>query len=166
VREEPRVRRAPVIPGESNPPVMVVPVQPPVPAPQSARAPESPPASVAASPPPPPSAGVDMQADAREAAGNAALLEESVVSAERADEAKRETRDKSQLARDRASLSGASAASHQLAMPNPAVWLENIRQLRRDGKVLQADREWMRFRKVFPDYPVADDDVARVPGPR
>jgi hypothetical protein len=179
VREESRVRRAPVIPGESNPPVMVVPVQPAAPAPQSARAPEAAAAAVAASPPPAASSDVNVSGSARgssseylqrsnEIARDASVVEEAVVSAQSAEEAKRETQDKARVeSRDRASgLSSGSAAARQLAVPNPDVWLETIRQLRRDGKILQADREWLRFRQVFPDYPVADDDVARVPGPR
>ena len=90
------------------------------------------------------------------------------MSAERADEAKRELQGKARgEARSRASgISSEPAAAHQLAVSNPEVWLESIRQLRRDGKVLQANREWARFREVFPDYPLTDDDIARVPGPR
>jgi hypothetical protein len=44
---------------------------------------------------------------------------------------------------------------------DPAAWLEDIRDLRRAGKAADADREWDRFREAFPDFHVADDDLAR-----
>lgn len=44
---------------------------------------------------------------------------------------------------------------------DPERWLEDIRRLRKDGEAAQADREWQRFRAAFPDYPVADADLAR-----
>lgn len=44
---------------------------------------------------------------------------------------------------------------------DPQTWLEDIRDLRRAGKTDEADREWERFRKAFPDFEVADDDIAR-----
>ena len=44
---------------------------------------------------------------------------------------------------------------------DPAAWLEEIRDLRRAGKVADADREWDLFHKAFPDFQVADDDIAR-----
>jgi hypothetical protein len=156
VEELSRARRAPVIPGESNPPVMVVPVQPAAPA-AEAPPPEPSASAVAASPPPAPV--LDE---------SSAIIEESAVAAERADEAKREVQGNVRgEVRSRApGISSEPTAVRQLAAPNPEVWLESIRQLRRDGKVLQANREWARFREVFPDYPVTDDDIARVPGPR
>lgn len=43
---------------------------------------------------------------------------------------------------------------------DPQAWLEDIRELRRTGKTADADREWLRFRKAFPDFHVADDDIA------
>jgi hypothetical protein len=44
---------------------------------------------------------------------------------------------------------------------DPQAWLEQIRELRRTGKSDEADREWQRFREAFPDFQVADDDIAR-----
>ena len=44
---------------------------------------------------------------------------------------------------------------------DPAKWLEEIRDLRRAGKIAEADRAWQQFREAFPDFPVKDDDVAR-----
>jgi hypothetical protein len=44
---------------------------------------------------------------------------------------------------------------------DPKAWLEEIRELRRGGKTADADREWLRFHEAFPDFPVADDDIAR-----
>jgi len=44
---------------------------------------------------------------------------------------------------------------------DPQKWLEDIRELRRTGKVVEADRAWKQFRAAFPNFPVADDDLAR-----
>lgn len=44
---------------------------------------------------------------------------------------------------------------------DPEAWLEDIRQLRKDNKQAEADREWRRFRVAFPDYQVAETDLAR-----
>jgi hypothetical protein len=44
---------------------------------------------------------------------------------------------------------------------DPQAWLEDIRELRRAGKTAEADREWQLFRGSFPDFRVADDDIAR-----
>ena len=44
---------------------------------------------------------------------------------------------------------------------DPAKWLEEIRDLRRAGKTAEADRAWERFREAFPDFAVAEDDIAR-----
>jgi hypothetical protein len=53
----------------------------------------------------------------------------------------------------------ASTTTEAFQAPEP--WLEHIRQLRRDGDDRQADREWRRFRKQYPDFVVAADDTAR-----
>jgi hypothetical protein len=53
------------------------------------------------------------------------------------------------------------AADDQAERSNPEGWLEDIRILRRDGKIEEADREWLHFRAAFPDFHVADDDIAR-----
>ncbi len=44
---------------------------------------------------------------------------------------------------------------------DPAKWLEEIRELRRVGRTAEADQAWERFREAFPNFPVAEDDVAR-----
>lgn len=61
------------------------------------------------------------------------------------------------------SLRGESrpASDEQADRSDPQAWLEEIRELRRAGKADDADREWLRFREAFPDFAVADDDIAR-----
>lgn len=44
---------------------------------------------------------------------------------------------------------------------DPQRWLEYIRELRRENKGAQADREWRNFFKAYPDYKVDEKDVAR-----
>jgi len=44
---------------------------------------------------------------------------------------------------------------------DPDKWLEEIRDLRRKGKIADADREWQLFVEAYPDFHVADDDIAR-----
>jgi hypothetical protein len=44
---------------------------------------------------------------------------------------------------------------------DPEQWLGDIRELRKQNKHEEADREWRRFRYVFPNYEVAEDDIAR-----
>jgi hypothetical protein len=44
---------------------------------------------------------------------------------------------------------------------NPEAWLEQIRALRREGKVLEADGEWRQFVSAYPDFVVKADDLAR-----
>ena len=44
---------------------------------------------------------------------------------------------------------------------DPEQWLRDIRELRKENKHEEADREWRRFRYVFPNYEVAEDDFAR-----
>jgi len=46
---------------------------------------------------------------------------------------------------------------------DPQKWLEEIRELRRTGKTEEADRAWEQFHKAYPNFPVADDDLARKP---
>jgi hypothetical protein len=53
------------------------------------------------------------------------------------------------------------AADEDAEQADPAKWLEEIRELRRAGKVVEADRGWLRFREAYPDFPVASDDLAR-----
>jgi hypothetical protein len=44
---------------------------------------------------------------------------------------------------------------------NPEEWLQQIRALRRDGKVLEADAEWRQFVSAYPTFVVKADDLAR-----
>lgn len=44
---------------------------------------------------------------------------------------------------------------------DPELWLRDIRQLRKENKPADADREWRRFREAFPAYEVAESDTAR-----
>lgn len=44
---------------------------------------------------------------------------------------------------------------------DPEAWLKDIRKLRKRNKQEAADREWRRFRAAFPNYAVADTDIAR-----
>jgi hypothetical protein len=66
----------------------------------------------------------------------------------------------------RSSVSGARASAEAeltdraFQRIEPQDWLEEIRQLRRDGKPREADLAWEQFRKEFPDYQVAADDIA------
>lgn len=53
------------------------------------------------------------------------------------------------------------APDEQRERSDPQAWLEDIRELRRAGKTAEADREWQLFRGSFPDFRVADDDIAR-----
>ncbi|MBM0107583.1 hypothetical protein JM946_22810 [Steroidobacter sp. S1-65] len=44
---------------------------------------------------------------------------------------------------------------------DPEEWLKDIRQLRKENKQEQADREWRRFRAAYPNHEVAETDLAR-----
>ncbi|HEX2586472.1 MAG TPA: hypothetical protein VHL14_15215, partial [Steroidobacteraceae bacterium] len=44
---------------------------------------------------------------------------------------------------------------------DPEELLQHIRELRKQGKEKEALKAWKQFRKSFPDYPIAEDDVAR-----
>ncbi|HVF18322.1 MAG TPA: hypothetical protein VNA21_15480 [Steroidobacteraceae bacterium] len=43
----------------------------------------------------------------------------------------------------------------------PEPWLEQIRTLRREGKVLEADEQWQQFVASYPAFSVERDDLAR-----
>lgn len=56
----------------------------------------------------------------------------------------------------------APSAAMQQAPRLPAdEWLEQIRVLRREGKVLEADEQWREFTKTYPDFVVSETDSAR-----
>ncbi|HKE94367.1 MAG TPA: hypothetical protein VKB34_08700 [Povalibacter sp.] len=59
------------------------------------------------------------------------------------------------------SSSGTTDAELESLHSDPPAWLEHIRQLRRDGRPTAANREWQEFRKRYPDYAVAETDLAR-----
>lgn len=66
----------------------------------------------------------------------------------------------------RASYSTVTAAPAQEAPRLSAEeWLERIRALRREGKVLEADEQWREFVKTYPDVVVSETDSAR-PAPQ
>lgn len=44
---------------------------------------------------------------------------------------------------------------------DPELWLRDIRELRKQKKHEEADREWRRFRYSFPNYSVDENDLAR-----
>lgn len=54
-----------------------------------------------------------------------------------------------------------NAATLEKTYTDPEAWLKDIRQLRKDNKPEEADREWRRFRETFPDFEVAETDAAR-----
>jgi hypothetical protein len=60
-----------------------------------------------------------------------------------------------------AALSSDARPADAEEQSDPQKWLEEIRGLRRAGKAVDADREWQLFRDAFPDFRVADDDLAR-----
>jgi hypothetical protein len=43
----------------------------------------------------------------------------------------------------------------------PEAWLQEIRDLRKAGKVADADREWREFKTAYVEFEVAPDDFAR-----
>lgn len=68
-------------------------------------------------------------------------------------------------------VTGNAAASRPVSAmfpqySDPERWLQDIRQLRKQNKPAEADREWRRFREAFPDHPVSEVDAARAPGDR
>jgi hypothetical protein len=95
---------------------------------------------------------------AKASAGASELQEVAVTGA-------RQRRSAGRTAGPRNTISGAAfekrpAADADAEQPDPAKWLEEIRELRRAGKTAEADAAWERFREAFPDFPVAQDDVA------
>ncbi len=76
-------------------------------------------------------------------------------------------REPSQVAGPRNSVAVPANASdaEQEAEPriytDPQQWLSDIRELRKQDKHEEADREWRRFRSVFPNYSVDASDPAR-----
>lgn len=63
--------------------------------------------------------------------------------------------------RPMSSAAADNVATIQRDYTDPEAWLKDIRQLRKDNKQEEADKEWRRFREAFPDYDVAETDSAR-----
>lgn len=91
-------------------------------------------------------------------------LQEAVVTAQKRREQKQSAGPRNTVAAP-AVADSASNADEQADQPrnysDPEQWLRDIRQLRKENKHEEADREWRRFRYVFPDYEVAEADAAR-----
>lgn len=51
------------------------------------------------------------------------------------------------------------AAPKEESLP-PAIWLQQIRQLRQQGKLVEAEQALQRFRKTYPDYAIPPDLLA------
>ena len=92
-------------------------------------------------------------------------LSEIAVTGTRRQETKQTAGPRNTIAAPAARDSGSDADEEQVDEPgdysDPEQWLRDIRQLRKDNKQEQADREWRRFRHVFPGYDVAENDLAR-----
>lgn len=54
-----------------------------------------------------------------------------------------------------------NVATLQRTYSDPEAWLKDIRQLRKDNKPEEANREWRRFLAAFPNHEVAETDLAR-----
>jgi hypothetical protein len=105
-------------------------------------------------------APVSARAQAREAD---ASVEEVVMTGARRREKKQTVGPRNTIAAPAAD-SGSSAVEQEDETRNytePEQWLSDIRQLRKENKHEAADREWRRFRQVFPNYAVAEADPAR-----
>lgn len=74
-------------------------------------------------------------------------------------------REQKQTAGPRNTVAAPAANDQQEDEPSnysdPEQWLRDIRVLRKENKHEEADREWRRFRYVFPNYQVAETDPAR-----
>jgi hypothetical protein len=55
----------------------------------------------------------------------------------------------------------APAPTAQVPRLPPEAWLESIRTLRREGKVIEADQQWREFRESYPQFEVSETDLAR-----
>jgi hypothetical protein len=98
--------------------------------------------------------------DSSAKADESSAIQEAVVTGTR------QRRSAGRTAGPRNTISGSAfesrpAADADAEQPDPAKWLEEIRDLRRAGKTAEADLAWDRFREAYPNFPVAEDDVAR-----
>jgi hypothetical protein len=73
-------------------------------------------------------------------------------------------------ARNQPHISAAQVAEAERASDareaDPKLWLEHIRQLRKENKVEDANVEWRKFRERYPDFIVEANDTARGPEPK
>ena len=51
----------------------------------------------------------------------------------------------------------ALAKSRAQAVRTASVWLDEIRALRREGNLQEAERQLREFRREYPDYPLPED---------
>jgi hypothetical protein len=103
-------------------------------------------------------AGVAADSSAKAEQGSA--IQEAIVTGAR------QRRTQGRTAGPRNTISGSAFESRPTAdadaqQADPAQWLEEIRALRREGKIAEADRAWEEFHAAFPQFPVAQDDIAR-----
>ena len=57
----------------------------------------------------------------------------------------------------RKAMPAASVSAGKPAMPTPQAWIDEIRQLRRQGLFDEANRRLAEFRKAYPDYVLPED---------
>jgi hypothetical protein len=68
----------------------------------------------------------------------------------------------SRMSRDEATTDGGRAAVKAAASPrSPEAWLEEIRRLRAEGRLADADEALAAFRRAYPDYPLPADLAPR-----
>ena len=56
-----------------------------------------------------------------------------------------------------AAVADQAAAKREKVAPDPSAWIEEIRILRRQGAIEEAERRLREFRTAFPHYPLPDD---------
>jgi hypothetical protein len=68
----------------------------------------------------------------------------------------------SRTSRDEAITDGGrSAAKASVQLRSPGEWLEDIRRLRAEGRLADADEVLAAFRRAYPDYPLPADLAPR-----
>jgi hypothetical protein len=90
------------------------------------------------------------------------IVREESAKLARSDSAERRMRSQAQGAAQ-------TAEAEQVAdvrVADPKLWLEYIRQLRKDNKQEDANAEWRKFRERYPDFSVEANDSARGPEPK
>ena len=173
----PSLRRAPAAPRRDVTPAAPPPPKPDVPSPEEFRSAEpvieAPKAIVENRPSPPPAAAparpatiMPTQSVSRAAEDAARVLEASSLEGA----ARKQSAAAEEAHREEERSAAQMAYSRQISAPlpvppqaytDPEAWLKDIRQLRKENKQEQADREWRRFRAAFPKYEVAETDAAR-----